>query len=187
MTKPAQNPFVIPLDRIPDDGLEIVADSSKDPEFAALLDALGKDTPIEASGSARLFVRKWPRRVDIEGELKATIGQVCSRGLDPYAQPIESEIRHILFQTAVDYGSSDAEVELESDDLDRSELVGDDLRLLEILEEELALALPLRPLCVTPCEGPCPSWGRDVSLEEPPPSNEPDPRWAQLAALKLKK
>lgn len=181
------DPFVIPLDRIPEDGLEIRADAAKDPEFAALLAELGEAEGLQATGQARLFVRPWPKRIDVEGEFSAVVPQICSRGLDPYLQPIEATVRQILFRGAGSLGVDAEELELEIEDLDRSELVGDSLLILEILREELHLALPLRPLCVDPCEGPCPAWGRDIPLVEPPKTEEPDPRWAGLAQLKLKK
>ncbi len=186
MTRAHDNPFVLPLDRIPDEGLEILADASKDPEFAALLTAISQGD-VAVSGRATLFVRKWPRRIDIEGSFDATVGQTCSRGLDPYPQPLRAEVRHILFRSVVTHGADVDEVELGEEDLDRSELIGEELRLLEVLAEELELALPMRPLCIDPCEGPCPSWGRDVPLTEPEKTQESDPRRAALADLKLKK
>lgn len=186
MTKARINPFLLPLDRIPDEGVEIEASSADHPELADLLARLGTGDGVPATGSVRLFVRKWPRRVDIEGEVTATLPQICSRGLDPYAHTLQTPVQQILFRSP-GRSAPVEELELTAEDLDRSELIGDELRLLEIVEEELTLALPMRPLCVTPCEGPCPSWGRDVPLTEPEKTDEPDPRWAALAGLKLKK
>lgn len=185
--KRKDDPFVVPLDRIPAEGLEIRADSAQDPEFAALLAGLSDVEGNTPTGRARLFVRPWPGRLDIEGELSAVVPQICSRGLDPYEHPLEATVRQILFRSAASLGLDVEELELAPDDLDRSELVGDKLLVLEILQEELELAMPIRPLCVDPCVGPCPAWGRDVPLQEPERSPQPDPRWAQLAQLKLKK
>ncbi len=185
--RPPRDPFVVPLDRIPEDGLELRADAATDPAWRAVLEELSEGEGVAPSGTVRIFVKRWPRRVDVEGAFDVVLSQTCSRGLDPYPQPIDAEFRQVLFRTAAELGIDAEELELGAEDLDRSELVGDAQRLLEILREELQLALPMRPLCVTPCEGPCPAWGRDVPLTEPEEERGPDPRWAALASLKLKK
>lgn len=183
--KPKRSPFVIPLEHIPKGGMEVTM-SEADPEFAALLQEGCDGDAAPPTGSARLVLERWPGRLDIEGSLTASLPHICSRGLDPYVQPVEATFRQVLLQSKLHAGP-DEEVELGTDDLDRSELVGDSVNLLDVVREELHLALPPKPLCVTPCEGPCPSWGRDLDLSEEAARSGADPRWAALANLKLDK
>ncbi len=184
--KPKRSPFLIPLERVPEGGIEVLM-SETDPEFAELLAEASDGDVVPAVGSVRLFLERWPGRLDIEGTISVTVPQICSRGLDPYGQPIEATFRQILLQTKIFGGDEGDEIELGRDDLDRSELVGDSVNLIQVVREELHLAVPPKPLCVTPCEGPCPSWERNLDLTEERTRKGADPRWAALAELKLKK
>ncbi len=184
--KPKRSPFLIPLERIPEGGIEVTM-SETDPEFAELLAEASDGDAVPATGSARLLLEKWPGRLDVEGSLSVSVAQICSRGLDPYGQPSEATFRQILLKATAHAGGEGDEIELGANDLDRSELVGDSVDLIQVVREELHLAMPAKPLCVTPCEGPCPSWGRDLDLTEEGARKGVDPRWAKLAELKLDK
>jgi uncharacterized protein len=181
----------IDLERLPEDGLTVRVDGAHE-GFAALLaeasDGRDEDGATAPSGTAEITITPWPGRLDVVGTLSATLPLVCARGLDAYAHPLRAEFSHILLRTA---GAATAdEVELSSEDLDRSEFLGTELDLTLILREELQLALPGKPLCTTPCEGPCPNWGDGVQLgevgDDPQDDDAVDPRWAALAALKPK-
>jgi len=179
----------IDLEQLPEDGVSVSVDHSH-PRFAALLaDAAdGKDEEGAAApvGSVDVTVTPWPQRLDVVGTLTATLPLVCSRGLDGYSHELTVTFSHILMRSPG--GSHAEEVELTADDLDRSEFTGTELDLITVLREELFLGMPGKPLCTTPCEGPCPNWGEGVTLGTvgEDDSSGVDPRWAALAALKNK-
>jgi uncharacterized protein len=64
-------------------------------------------------------------------------------------------------------------------------LVGDTVDLVELLHEELQLALPVKPLCTEACRGICPGCGAELNEEECTCTPEVDPRWEILKGLKL--
>ena len=181
----------IDLERLPEEGLTVSVDRAH-AGFAALLDeasdGLDEQDAQPPTGTARFEITPWPGRLDVVGRIDAELPLVCARGLDPYRQPLQTEFSHVLLRTP---GAARAEeVELSADDLDRSEFLGTELDLTLILREELQLALPAKPLCTTPCDGPCPNWGDGVQMgevgQDPKGDDAVDPRWAALAGLKLK-
>jgi uncharacterized protein len=61
------------------------------------------------------------------------------------------------------------------------------LDLTEAIRQYKVMALPMKPLCREECAGICPTCGKN--LNEGPcdcPSDEADPRWAELLKLKNK-
>lgn len=89
------------------------------------------------------------------------------------------------------------EIDVEIDEIfqvnapENSEIInfdGDQIELIPVLADAVALSLPLAPLCGEDCAGPDPDRYPAVTAdqleqaEEPPP---PDPRWAALDQLDL--
>jgi uncharacterized protein len=85
-------------------------------------------------------------------------------------------------RTAVD----DDGIELSADEAGLIPVEGDTIELTDGLQEQIVMALPLRPLCRPDCKGLCPQCGADLNHEKchcaPAP---PDPRFAVLKNLKL--
>ncbi len=107
----------------------------------------------------------------------------CQRCLRRVTEPVEEEIEVLILRH--EKGSELEERELEEEDLGVLVVPGDDLDLSPLLEEQIQLDVPMRPLCREDCAGLCPSCGAD--LNEGPCDCEPepsDPRWAGLAALR---
>lgn len=181
----ASNPMMIPVETIPAHGLTVTF-TEADPEFAELLLALENHGPA-ATGTATLELTPWPRRLDVQGRIEAQTTLTCSRGLEPYRQPLVGEFTHIFLRdgragrpSRRQREDEELGLELESHDLDREPLVGDTVDLASVLNEELQLAVPYKPLCLDECEGPCPNMEATASRPD-----AIDPRWAALKALKL--
>jgi uncharacterized protein len=79
-----------------------------------------------------------------------------------------------------------SEVELNEEDLDLSFYEGDSVDLTPLIQEELVLALPTRPLCRETCKGLCPQCGANLNQQVcgciPAVG---DPRLAVLRSLKV--
>jgi uncharacterized protein len=77
------------------------------------------------------------------------------------------------------------ETELLAEEIDLIPFDGDEIDLVEGLQEQLVLALPLKPVCGQDCKGICPKCGAD--LNRMPCGCEKDridPRMAVLGKLK---
>ena len=181
----ARDPMKVEVEEIPDGGFELRVDAAV-PGFAALLrDATEGDGQPE--GRATLHFERWPERVDVTGELAASIPQTCVRCLNPFTGAVERAIHQILLREheRPEGEVEEEEIQLTVGDLDRSELVDDKVDVLELLREELELALPLKPLCAEECQGICPGCGAELNQEECTCEPEVDPRWDALKGLKL--
>lgn len=100
----------------------------------------------------------------------------CRRCLEPVGGSLAIEIDEIFQVDA-------------PEDSDIIDFDGDQIDLIPVLMDAVALSLPLAPLCGPDCSGPDPdrypaltSDRHGTETEEPP---EPDPRWAALDQLDL--
>jgi len=89
-------------------------------------------------------------------------------------------------QTATSkHGAAEAEVELDQDDLGVLMLDGEHLDTEPLIQEQVVLEIPMKPLCASDCKGLCPRCGADrnrtpVGCEEP----AGDERWEALGTLR---
>ena len=172
------------LNEIPDRGLDVHF-APADVRYAAILDEVAEGKG--ASGEAKVRLELWPNRVDLTGSMSSSLPQRCSRCLEPFAITIDRSFRQVLMRTATaaPEAADDNEIELNLQDLDRAELVGEVIDLGEILREELLLALPSKALCLEDCKGICPGCGAELNSEPCTCKPVTDPRWDALKQLKL--
>ncbi|MBI4636858.1 MAG: DUF177 domain-containing protein [Candidatus Rokubacteria bacterium] len=116
----------------------------------------------------------------VQGEIGATVPQVCGRCVEPLQARVRAEVD---VRVAPRPATGDT-VELAPDDLDTYFYAGDQLHLSALIETETTLALPMKPLCRADCRGLCPVCGgnRNVSVCACP-ERPPDPRLAVLKDL----
>jgi uncharacterized protein len=175
--------FLVALQDVPDQGLELNADAA-DAEFRRILEDLhdrdaGAHPPL---GSARLRVELHPERVEVTGRVAAAVPQLCARCGNAYVESIAREFRQDLLRRSL--GRVGGEVELHARDLDGSEFVSDELDLRAVLAEELLLALPAKPLCREDCKGLCARCGADLNVEACRCEPEADSRFAILRSFR---
>lgn len=107
----------------------------------------------------------------------------CNRCLKPIVEPTEVDLElMILVDRRGDPGGEHA---LHEQDMSILHVEEEVLETDPILQEQVQLNVPMKPLCREDCRGLCPQCGAD--LNEGPCScakTEIDPRWASLAALK---
>lgn len=100
------------------------------------------ETLVSTEGQASYRIacdRDEQRRARIRGSVDAELVIICQRCMGPMTLPV-----HVDFQLAVVKGESQAE-QL-PDDYDPLLLEGDTLRLADVIEDELLLAVPVAPL-----------------------------------------
>lgn len=116
-----------------------------------------------------------------EGELTAMTAASCARCAEEFVTPSTRSFRYILVPRAL-VSSGDEH----ADDLEFAMYDGDEVDLTPLVEEQVLLALPTRPLCKEGCRGLCPQCG--INLNEHQcvcQTGQLESRLAVLRTLKL--
>ena len=117
------------------------------------------------------------------GRVRTQLELPCSRCLEPFRFPIDAAFdqRYLPASTA----ATDAEREVEEDDLETSYYSEDQIDLNELVREQFYLVLPMKPLCTEDCRGLCAQCGTNLNSGtcDCAPSWE-DPRLGALKQLK---
>ncbi|HEY4745186.1 MAG TPA: DUF177 domain-containing protein [Desulfuromonadaceae bacterium] len=101
--------------------------------------------------------------IRVSGGVSTRIELVCSRCLVAYEAPLASAFT-IYFRKAAspDLGEEE-ETELAEEDLVSATYSGDEIDLTHEIEEQVAMEIPLKPLCSEECKGLCPVCGTDMN------------------------
>lgn len=101
--------------------------------------------------------------VRVSGRVSTRIEMVCSRCLATYETPLDS-LFTIYFRKATSHDTAEEEeTELEEQDLISATYSGDEIDLTHEIEEQVAMEIPLKPLCNEECKGLCPVCGTDLN------------------------
>jgi len=127
-------------------------------------------------------IHKDKEKFRLAGTAKAELELVCSRCVEPYRLVVDApfDLRYLPASTA----STEAEREVEDEDLETSYYRDDRIDVNELLREQFYLALPMKPLCRDDCRGLCPQCGTNLNASTCAcaPASE-DPRLAILKDL----
>lgn len=177
----------IVLDDIPKEGLSLDL-SEKGDSLGEL--AGGLDFTIASPVSAHLDLHTTEGNVFVQGRLKAAIELECSRCTKTFSRDIDTDFQ-IFFIRGTEEGRGKEEardVELKKGDMDVNYIDTPELDTIELLLAQLALEIPMQPLCTEDCKGLCPRCGADLNegacgcrVEE-----RVDPRFAALKDFKVK-
>ncbi|MBI5236715.1 MAG: DUF177 domain-containing protein [Deltaproteobacteria bacterium] len=127
---------------------------------AELVAIAGKlDFTLSAPVQARLEMSRTGGEVQVSGEIKASLGFVCSRCLKEFEYPVDAAFS--LFYTR--QRQTEKEKELTKADFDVNLLASNEMDTTEILLGQLTLEAPIQPLCREECKGLCPNCGADLN------------------------
>jgi uncharacterized protein len=116
------------------------------------------------------------------GSIEGSVVGHCGRCLETYTFPLSAHFSLVL----VPNEALPSQTGLTDDDLDLSYYSGEEIDLTPLIDEQIILALPTRPLCSEECKGLCPSCGKDLNTETCDcPRSAGDPRLAVLRDLKI--
>jgi len=122
--------------------------------------------------------------VVVEGDVEATVPQVCSRCLEtlPVRVHASVDLRFVPRPSIPDT------IELSGDDFETDFYADDQLDLGAIVRTETTLALPMKALCQPGCRGLCPRCGANRNLTDCACAAAPaDPRFAALRGLAVRR
>lgn len=107
----------------------------------------------------------------INGRVTAPVAFSCSRCLVDYDSLIDSNFT-IFFRKDAGERIDEDEIELGEQDLISSSYSGDEIDFTHEIEEQVAMEIPLKPLCSNSCKGLCHVCGTDLNQSECSCSNE---------------
>lgn len=149
----------IGLDKIPPDGLRIEAR-----EQVQILDIKGEGIEFNNPIDVSLLVYRTGGTLLINGRLKTCAGLICSRCTKKYTQVLENN----NFSFTHDITGMK------------------DIDIIPDIKGEVAILLPIKPLCKLDCKGLCPNCGQDLNEKQCSCNiRKEDIRWEGLDNLKL--
>ena len=121
--------------------------------------------------------------VFIKGMVTADVALTCSRCLEPFSFPLTSEFSFSLVPEVPE--TKPSEKELQPEELEIEFYDGETVDVGRILQNNVLLAIPIKPLCRDDCGGFCAACGANKNLESCTCSTEKptDPRLAGLKNL----
>lgn len=171
--------MLLHLDDILPEGIDLEVRLDSDDPAVRELDIKG---PVTGSFN----IRKIGHQVLVHGSIVGDVKLRCARCLRVFDLHVQEDV-DIELRPTFDLEREGHEVELVADDLDVDFFKGDILDLSHIVAEQIALLVPMKPLCREDCAGICSRCGANRS-ENPCEclSEETDDRWGALLHLKEK-
>ena len=102
-------------------------------------------------------VYKDQERFRLVGRVATALEQNCSRCLEPFRLSIDAPFDIRYLPQSENRGAEENEVE--EDDLSDAFYRDEQIDLMQLMEEQFYLALPMKPLCREDCKGLCPNCG----------------------------
>ena len=119
------------------------------------------------------------------GGVKTTLELPCSRCLEAFRLPVDSQFE-LRYQPHAQ-NTGEGEREIEEDDLTTAFYENEEIDLEQLMQEQFYLVLPMKPLCREDCTGLCPVCGKNLNRETCDCKRDwDDPRFAALRELKTK-
>lgn len=167
--------MILRLGEVPPEGLNVEFTLDPDiPEAGSIL----ADGPI----AAILRVERTGPQLLVKGSVEGSVRLQCSRCLVDVSYPVEEKVFVELCPLSA--AGNDEEIELSSEDLNVEFFDGDTLDLGHLVEEQVRLSLPMKPLCSEGCGGLCPRCGKVAEGVGCSCSDDNiDPRWSALKGL----
>ena len=127
---------------------------------------------------------------EVQGRLRTRVRLPCSRCLKNFDTPLASDFE--LTYTKEMPGLMDVfdeeEIEIKVEEIGMTYFKGEEINLLQGMQEQVVMAFPLQPLCDENCRGLCPKCGSDLNQGDCGCKREPvSNKFAVLKNLKLDK
>lgn len=148
------------IDRIPDEGLEIDYQEPTESFDYLKHEEKGAGGIVGSPVHVKLLAKKASGGVAISGGLQGSVSVSCSRCL----VEIPLDISRDFFYECRPSEAMEEKEELSRDSVDIHYYTGGEIDISALVQEQLALALPMRPLCKEDCKGLCPECGANLNM-----------------------
>ncbi len=98
----------------------------------------------------------------ITGSIELKLMLQCSRCLESYPFDLSSDFD--LLYVPIEQMPSEVELEMKDKDANIAYYSENKIELSELLQEQILLALPMKPICSQECKGLCPSCGTNLNV-----------------------
>ena len=103
--------------------------------------------------------------VEVEGRVEVDALLACSRCLDEFAAKISGSFSLTFARELPEVDTDEDEIEISAEEMGLILYSDDRIDLREAVQQEVVMALPLRPLCDSRCKGLCPQCGANLNKE----------------------
>ncbi|BCS53929.1 DUF177 domain-containing protein [Geobacter sp. SVR] len=143
----------------------LVLKNEDDIQAFPVLDRLQSDGDCTFTGPVRsdITVSREYDHIRIAGRVSAPIRLTCSRCLEAYDSAVDSNFSIFFRKGTPEEVPVEDEVELNEQDLISGTYSGDEIDLTHEIEEQVAMEIPLKPLCSENCKGLCSTCGTDLN------------------------
>jgi len=160
------------ISEIEEEGLEL--------DFNEVLEQPGM-LRSEGPVGGHLYLHRHLTEITIEGDISASIWLQCSRCLEMFLTSVKLDVS--LTYLPVE-SLTDEVHEIKNDEAELGFYKNNELDITSIVQEQIILNLPMKPLCDPDCKGLCPKCGANLNIESCRCiKEEVDPRWSALKKL----
>ncbi|MHB8057935.1 MAG: YceD family protein [Desulfuromonadaceae bacterium] len=144
-------------------------------ETFPLLAAMQNDSSCSITGNIQgdMTVTREYENIRVSGRITAPLALACSRCLADYASFVDTNFTIFFRKGEISTPADEEELELGEMDLLSSTYSGDEIDLTHEIEEQVAMEIPLKPLCSDSCKGLCHECGVDLNTSSCSCSKEP--------------
>ena len=140
------------------------------------------DYQVIAPVTLAFDIHKNKREFRLVGRVQTVLELHCSRCLEGFAWPVDASF-DLRYHPHAD-NAGEGEREIAADDLTTAFYDNDEIDLGQLMQEQLYLSLPMKPLCAADCKGLCAVCGTNLNRETCNCQREwEDPRFAALKNL----
>lgn len=144
-------------------------------ETFPLLAGMQNDKSCSIAGNIQgdMTVTREYENIRVSGRITAPLALACSRCLADYPSFVDTTFTIFFRKGEVITSSDEDELELGEMDLLSSTYSGDEIDLTHEIEEQVAMEIPLKPLCSDSCKGLCHECGVDLNTSSCSCNKEP--------------
>lgn len=165
--------------------MKIVVDHIKDTPLAIHIDEPVETFPLLAGMQSDesccitgriqgdITVIREYENIRVTGRITAPLALSCSRCLADFTSFVDTSFTIFFRKENAITASAEDELELGEMDLLSSAYSGDEIDLTHEIEEQVAMEIPLKPLCSDDCKGLCHECGIDLNTSSCSCSKEP--------------
>ena len=157
----------IHIEQIRENGLALQFEET--PEVFPVLAELVKKNACQFLAPIKITLRalKFGNMVKVDGDINTSVRLSCGRCLQEFGSSLTSRFSITYMHRESDTDEEELkvkEIELQAEDMGLIYYQGEEIDLLNEIQEQVVMAFPLRALCRPDCKGLCSDCGSDLNV-----------------------
>ena len=120
-----------------------------------------QETKVVSAVNGKLALKRTPTGIEVKGRIETAVSLQCARCLKEFVLAIVSEFAESF--ALMQHAPRSEDKELLQEDMDVSFLPDEGIELRDIVEEQIWMNIPMKPLCSEGCKGLCIICGADLN------------------------